>query len=94
MPFYQRSIKKAWKALVQKADLFYRNAINIGLLALECPMTEHIRKGDRLRLALDVGILYNLNRSEEYPVTSMPGHMLQPVEAGGLIPYLERYRLR
>lgn len=75
------------------ARIFYRNAINIGLLALECPETDEISPGDRLEIDLQASMLTNLTTGARHPIAPMPQHILQLIEAGGLIPYLERYRL-
>ena len=75
------------------ARIFYRNCINIGLLALECPRTEEIGQGDSLTVDLEHSVILNHTRGAEYPISPMPEHILQLIGAGGLIPYLERYRL-
>lgn len=75
------------------ARIFYRNAFNIGLLALECPRCNRVQQDDCLRVDLRAGAIVNLTQNETYPITPMPPHMIQLVEAGGLIPYLEQFRL-
>ena len=45
------------------ARIFYRNAINIGLLAIECD-TDGIDAGDELDLDIKAGVLKNLTKKE------------------------------
>ena len=75
------------------ARIFYRNCINIGLLALECRQADRICAGDQLRIDLGKSIICNLSRDESYPIAPIPEHILHLIAAGGLIPYLERFKL-
>lgn len=75
------------------ARIFYRNCINIGLLALECPHADKISRGDELEIDLDHSVIYNRARAEEYAISPIPEHILDLIRAGGLIPYLEQTRL-
>lgn len=70
--------------------IFYRNALNFGLLALECDQVEKIGEGDRLEVDAEAGELRNLTRNETWSCEPLPGHLLDIVRAGGLVPYLER----
>ena len=51
-------IVKRYKVAKSFARIFYRNAINIGLLAIECD-TDKIDAGDELELHIEEGILKN-----------------------------------
>ncbi len=72
------------------ARIFYRNAINLGLLVIECQETDKISDGDEIEVDFFDGKVSNLTRSEVYKSTKMPEHILKLVNAGGLIPFLEQ----
>ena len=72
--------------------IFYRNALNFGLLALVCSETGVITQGDRLTLDPEKGSVHNLTRDETYSCEAVPTHLLEIVSAGGLVPYLEANR--
>jgi 3-isopropylmalate/(R)-2-methylmalate dehydratase small subunit len=69
--------------------LFYRNAFNLGLLALICPATDKIGAGDRIAVEPVGGTVRNLSRNETHSCEPVPPHLLEMVRAGGLVPYLE-----
>ncbi len=69
--------------------IFYRNAINFGLLPLVCAEASQIKNGDSLRIDLQSGEIFNLTKENTYQAEAMPGHLLQIINAGGLLPYLE-----
>ena len=70
--------------------IFYRNAFNLGLLAVLCPETGRINGQDRLVLDAEAGVLRNLSTGERYPCEPVPAHLLALIADGGLIPQLER----
>jgi 3-isopropylmalate/(R)-2-methylmalate dehydratase small subunit len=70
------------------AGIFYRNALNLGLLALVCPTASEIRAGQRLELKADAILADGVAHAYE----PLPPHLLQMVRDGGLIPHLERRR--
>ena len=70
--------------------IFYRNAFNLGLLAVICPEAGRIDAGDRLALNAEAGVLHNLNSGARYPCEPVPAHLLTLIADGGLIPQLER----
>lgn len=71
------------------ARIFYRNAINIGLVALECPESDKICTDDVLEIQVEKGVIVNKTRGETYQCTPLPPHILDLVEKGGLVPYLK-----
>jgi len=74
------------------ARTYYRNAINNGLVPVECD-TSDIREGDRL--VVDVGAeltVRNLTRASTTAANSLPEHMLRILDAGGLVPYIRAHR--
>ncbi len=72
------------------AGIFYRNAFNLGLLAVLCPETGRIDARDRLALDAEAGVLRNLSSGERYACEPVPAHLLALIADGGLIPQLER----
>ena len=74
------------------ARTFYRNAINNGLLPIECE-TSSIREGDRLSIALDAGVLSVVGErtGARIPGRPFPPIMLDILDAGGLAPYIRRH---
>lgn len=72
------------------ARIFYRNAINIGLLAIECN-TDLINAGDELELDIKNGIIKNLTQKTEIAFTRLPEVMIKLLEDGGLIEHIKKY---
>lgn len=72
------------------ARIFFRNAINLGLLVLECPESDKIQQGDELEIDLVNGTIRNLTRGEVYQASRLPEHIQELIKAGGLVPYLEQ----
>ena len=71
------------------ARIFYRNAINIGLPALECPgIHDAVSKGDKLEIDVTGGAVRNLDTGVELSFTPLPPFMVEVLNAGGLVPYL------
>jgi 3-isopropylmalate/(R)-2-methylmalate dehydratase small subunit len=72
------------------ARIFFRNAINLGLPVLECPQIGEIEPGDELEINLESGVIKNLTQGTTYQATRLPAHIMKILNAGGLVPYLER----
>jgi 3-isopropylmalate/(R)-2-methylmalate dehydratase small subunit len=73
------------------ARIFYRNAINVGLPAVECAGAANgAEPGDRFRIDLDRGVVQNLTRGRSFPATPLPGFMREILETGGLMPWVKR----
>ena len=70
--------------------IFYRNALNFGLLALVCPELGTIQAGDRLAIDAEAATVRNLTRDESYATEPVPPHLLAMVRDGGLVPHLEK----
>ncbi len=70
--------------------IFYRNAFNLGLMAVQCRETGRRSARDRLALDAEAGVLRNLNTGESYACEPVPAHLLALIADGGLIPQLER----
>lgn len=71
------------------ARIFYRNAINIGLLAIECD-TDKIEAQDELELDIKKGILKDLTKNIELEITPLPDVMIKLLEDGGLVEHLNK----
>ena len=72
------------------AGIFYRNALNLGLLALVCPEAERIAAGDEVSVDGTAGRVVNATTGEEIACEPIPGFLMEMVAAGGLIPHLEK----
>lgn len=72
------------------ARIFYRNSINIGLLAIECD-TDLIDAGDELELDVKNGFIKNLTKSIEITFSPLPNVMIKLLEDGGLVEHVKKY---
>ncbi len=75
------------------ARTFFRNAINNGLLAVECD-TSGIREGDRIAVSLSDGVLLADNETLGVRLadTRLPPLIDDIVSRGGLVEYVRRAR--
>jgi 3-isopropylmalate/(R)-2-methylmalate dehydratase small subunit len=73
------------------ARTYYRNAINNGLIPVECD-TSMIREGDRLIVDLRVELTVR-DETQGFTLAArpLPAHMLRILEAGGLVPYIRAH---
>ena len=71
------------------ARIFYRNCINLGILAIECPETDKISEGDKLEIDYQNGVIHNLTTGRELPCDPIPSHIMDLVARGGLVEYLK-----
>ncbi len=72
------------------ARIFYRNAINIGLLAIECD-TDLIEADDELELDVKNGIIKNLTKSSEIKFSPLPDVMIKLLSDSGLVEHIKKY---
>jgi len=73
------------------ARIFFRNAVNIGLLILEIPGIEKkASSGDELEVDIIKGLVKNITRNEEYKSQPFPEFMQGIVKAGGLMKYVSK----
>lgn len=70
------------------ARIFYRNCINVGIIALTCPDTDKISKDDILEVDYKAGTIRNETTGETYICNPIPEHIAAIVEQGGLINYI------
>ena len=76
------------QAIVAKgfARIFYRAAINQGLLLVQCPAAvEAYNPGDQVEFDIAAGIIRIAG--EDYPFPKLPPAILAIRDAGGLLPY-------
>lgn len=71
------------------AGIFYRNALNLGLLALVCPEAGRIIPGERVEVDARAGAVRLPDTGLTLGVEPLPEFLLQMVEMGGLVPSLE-----
>ena len=65
------------------ARIFYRNALNNGLLLLEQPeLHDVVKEGDTITVTVNEDVEYNGKR---YPIASLPENLMEIIEAGGLV---------
>lgn len=80
------------KAVVAKSfsRTYYRNAINNGLIPVECD-TSGIGEGDRIEIRIDGGGVRVTNKTTgaEIEGRPLPPFVSGILEAGGLVPYLK-----
>ena len=72
------------------ARIFYRNAFNLGLVALVCKETDRIAKGDELNVDPAAGTVENKTKGETYSCETVPPHLMEIVNDGGLMPHLKK----
>lgn len=70
--------------------IFYRNALNLGLVVVVCPAICAIRPGDILIVDARAGRIENRTQNDSYECEPLPEHLMSMIEDGGLIPHLER----
>ncbi len=74
------------------ARIFYRNAINLGILLLECANADEINHGDLLEIDIQNGVIRNITSKSNYEVTPLPPFMQDILNCGGIVKYLEQKR--
>jgi 3-isopropylmalate/(R)-2-methylmalate dehydratase small subunit len=71
--------------------LFFRNAVNYGLLACECPgVAAAFDEGDTAELDIDAWSVRNRRSGQTLQVSPVPGQLLAMMLGGGIYPVLER----
>ncbi len=75
------------------ARIFFRNSFNLGLPLLESPeASEAIKDGDRVRVDLSTGEIFDLTQNRKFFAKSIPPFMQELLRDGGLIPHLRKKR--
>ena len=75
------------------ARIFFRNALNNGFLAVECPgLAEETSDGDEIELDLEGGVVRNHTTGASREFTPLTPFVNELLEAGGLLSYVARKR--
>ena len=65
------------------ARIFFRNAINNGLLLIEQPdLYDDIKEGDTITVHMNKHVDYN---GKEYPIAALPENLMRIIQDGGLV---------
>ncbi len=71
--------------------LFFRNTVNYGLLAFECPgVAQAFEEGDAADLCIDNLTLTNLENGNVLDLLPIPKMLLSLMRDGGVFPYMEK----
>lgn len=70
--------------------IFYRNALNHGLLALASPDIDRIRQDDRVMVDGAGGAIIDETTGERLSCEKLPPHLLAMIADGGLVAHLEK----
>jgi 3-isopropylmalate/(R)-2-methylmalate dehydratase small subunit len=77
------------------ARIFYRNGLNLGLPLLESSeASETIREGDRVRVNLTTGEIFDLTQKKKFFANPIPIFMQELIRDGGLIKHLRKKGLK
>ena len=70
------------------ARIFFRNAINNGLLLIEqADLRDAVSEGDSVEILVNEKILHE---GKAYPIASLPRNLVDIIEAGGLVKAMRR----
>jgi len=72
------------------ARIFFRNCINQGMPAIECPEAHGaFETGDEVELDMDAGVLRNITKGTEVGFSPLPPFLMEIIRDGGLVPHLK-----
>ncbi|MBM4054572.1 MAG: 3-isopropylmalate dehydratase small subunit [Planctomycetes bacterium] len=72
------------------ARIFFRNAINIGLLIFECPKAaEQIKEGDEIEVKLAQSEIFNHTSKKTFTFEPFPPEMQEIIKSGGLMNFVK-----
>jgi len=73
------------------ARIFYRNAVNLGLLPIVCPgLSKHVKDGNTLTIDLDAGKVTVAETGESFPCDQLGDQQKMILEAGGIKPLMRK----
>jgi 3-isopropylmalate/(R)-2-methylmalate dehydratase small subunit len=72
------------------ARIFFRNAINVGVLPVVCPDADKIADGSKVTLNIKEGYLEA--DGARYPIEPVPAFMQGIIDAGGLVEYAKKIK--
>lgn len=74
------------------AHIFYRNAINVGLLVVVAQRIPDVSEtGDLIEVDPEGGVVRNITRGAEERVSPLPSEVVAILKAGGIVEYIKRY---
>ncbi len=77
------------------ARIFYRNGLNLGLPLLESTeASQAIQEGDRVRVNLATGEIFDLTQKKKFFAKPIPPFMQDLIKDGGLIRHLKKKALK
>ena len=77
------------------ARIFYRNGLDLGLPLLESTeASEAIQEGDRVRVNLATGEIFDLTQKRKFFAKPIPPFMQELIKDGGLIRHLKKKALK
>ena len=83
------------KAIIAKsfARIFFRNAINLGLIVIESrEIVENTKKGDVLVIDVKEGYVENVQEKRRFIIEPLPRFLSEIIEAGGVTAYYKTQR--
>ncbi|MFH1127577.1 MAG: 3-isopropylmalate dehydratase small subunit [archaeon] len=73
------------------ARIYYRNSVNNGLLAIECPdASDHINYGDDIEINVLEGTIKNTTTGKTLRFTPIPQFALDIIKSKGLLNYIKQ----
>jgi 3-isopropylmalate/(R)-2-methylmalate dehydratase small subunit len=73
------------------ARIFFRNAINTGLVIMTCPECVDITdSGDEIEVDVARGLVSNVTKAQTFQAEPLPDFILEIVESGGLVEWVRR----
>jgi 3-isopropylmalate/(R)-2-methylmalate dehydratase small subunit len=72
------------------ARIFYRNAINVGLLPVVCDKAGSIVEGNSVMVDLKGG--YLIVEGQKFPIEPIPDFLMKIVNSGGLVEYAREFQ--
>ena len=72
------------------AGIFYRNALNLGLLVVVCAEAGKLQAGQRLSIDPTSGRIVDIDSGVCYACEPLPAHLLAMVRDGGLMAHLQK----
>ena len=76
------------------ARIFFRNAINTGLVIVELDKSSGIAEGDSLDVDLAKGVIKNLSKGKTYKTHAFPKFLQEIVKQGGLLKWITKKERR
>jgi 3-isopropylmalate/(R)-2-methylmalate dehydratase small subunit len=73
------------------ARIFFRNAINTGLVIVTCPeLVDVTNSGDEIQVDVATGMVSNVTKGQTFAAEALPDFIVEIVESGGLVEWVKR----